>query len=291
MPEAGIVLTHRECCTFDGARLLPGPNRLLINLAADYEPYPPANLHVVQNPMQAYWYRNCHYIPHWPEPGLKPRLPSPRFANITFLGFISQFASELGDPDWGTTLRTLGLNWVPRIESFQYNDPAHYRIGDGSWSDLSDIDSVVAVRQFTPYPTFDHKPPSKLINCWLAGIPAILGAESAYRSLYRTELDYIEVHSKEEVVEALVRLKGNPDLRSAVVENGLKRSREFCAGAVAERWIHFLEDVAIPTYYSWVGMSKAAQKMSLVGARISNGIDRARRKISVPTGPPMRRNA
>lgn len=291
LPESGIVLTHRECCTFDGSRLLPSPNRLLINLAADYELYSAANLHVVQNPTQAYWFRNCHYITHWPQPGLKPRLPSPRFANISFLGYVSQFASELGDPEWGSTLQKLGLNWAPRIEAFQYNDPAYYRIGDGAWSDLSEIDAVVAVRQFTSYPTFDHKPPSKLINCWLAGIPAILGAESAYRSLYRTELDYIEVHSKEEVVEALVRLKDNPDLRSAMTENGLKRSGEFRAEAVAERWIRFLEDVAIPTYYSWIGMSRSAQKISLVEARISNAMSRARRKISIPTGPPRRLNA
>lgn len=290
-PEAGIVLTYGEHHVSCDTRLFPGRNRLLIDVAGDIDLYLPANLHVVQNPTQAFWFRNCHYIPLWPQPGLKPRLPSPRFANVSFLGYVTQFASDLRGPDWGDRLRNLGLNWVLRSEVFQYNNPAHYRIGDGPWSDLTEIDAVVAVRQFTSYPTFDHKPPSKLINCWLAGIPAILGAESAFRSLYRTELDYFEVHSKEEVVEALVRLKEKPDLRSAMVENGLKRSRELNAEALTERWIRFLEDVAIPTYYSWVGMSKAAQKMSLVDVRISNAITRARRKISIPTGPPRGRNA
>ena len=37
------------------------------------------------------------------------------------------------------------------------------------------------------------KPPSKLFNSWLAGVPAVLGHESAYRAERRSDLDYIEV--------------------------------------------------------------------------------------------------
>jgi hypothetical protein len=288
LPDDGIVLTHRECCTFDGAKLLPDRRRLLINLAADQALYPSANLQVVQNPVQAYWYKNCYYIPLWPEPGLRARVPSSRFKNISFMGMISQFASELGSEEWSSTLRQLGLNWAPRIETFQFNDPADYRIGDGAWTDLSEIDAVVAIRQFTSYPTFDQKPPSKLINCWLAGIPAILGAESAYRTLYRSELDYIEAHSKEEVIAALIQLRDNPDLRAAMAENGFRRSREVSAEATVQRWIRFLEDVAIPSYNSWTRLSKTMQQVSIADSRISNFAARLRRKISTPTRPPKK---
>jgi hypothetical protein len=285
MPGDGIVLTHRECCTFDGARLLPDRRRLLINLASDHPLYPLANLQVVQNPVQAYWYKNCYYIPHWPEPGLKARLPSPRFENVSFLGFASQFAPELGAEEWSKRLRQLGFNWAPRIETFQYNDPQSYRIGDGAWTDLTEIDAVVAIRQFTSYPTFDRKPPSKLINCWLAGIPAILGAESAYRALYRSRLDYIEVHSTEEAMAALVQLRDDPDLRAAMAQNGLVRSREFTAKETVRRWIRFLEEVAIPSYNSWTGLSKAMQQVSIADSLISSLASRLRRKISTRTGP------
>lgn len=286
LPDDGIVLTHREFCTFDGARLVPGRRRLLINLAADQALYPFANLQVVQNPVQAYWYKNCYYIPHWPEPGLKARVPSSRFENISFMGMISQFTPELGSEEWSKTLRQLGLSWVPRIETFQYDDPASYRIGDGRWADLTEIDAVVAIRQFTSYPTFDQKPASKLVNCWLAGIPAILGAESAYRALYRSELDYIEAHSKEEVIAALTKLKDNPGLREAMAQNGLIRSREFSAEAVVQRWIRFVEDVAIPTYNSWTGLSRAMQQASIADSRILSFAARVRRKISTRTRPP-----
>jgi hypothetical protein len=147
---------------------------------------------------------------------------------------------------------------------------------------------VVAIRQFTPYPTFDQKPPSKLINCWLAGIPAILGAESAYRALYRSELDYIEAHSKEEVIAALIQLRDNTDLRSSMAENGFIRSREVSAEATVQRWIRFLEDVAIPSYNSWTRLSKTMQQVSIADSRISNFAARLRRKISTPTRPPKK---
>jgi hypothetical protein len=259
---------------------MPGRRRLLINLAADIGLYPWANLQVVQNPTLVFWQRNCHYLPLWPQPGLKSRIPSGRFKNISFLGAPSQFASEFGKEEWNSRVNSLGLIWIPRIESFQYNDSEKYRMNDSSWTDLTEIDAVVAVRRFTKYPAFDHKPPSKLVNCWLAGIPAILGAESAYRALYRSELDYIEVHSPEEVLAALVRLRDNPRLREAMIANGARRSKEVCNDAIMQRWIQFLEGVAIPSYHCWVAMSAMAQKMWLAENRCSMMMNRLRRKIS-----------
>jgi hypothetical protein len=35
----------------------------------------------------------------------------------------------------------------------------------------------------------------KLYNCWHAGVPAVLGAESAFRANRRSDLDYLEVQS------------------------------------------------------------------------------------------------
>lgn len=52
------------------------------------------------------------------------------------------------------------------------------------WRDYREADVVVAVR---PFDSSLHaaKPPSKLINAWLAGVPALLGAEAA-RSFRRS---------------------------------------------------------------------------------------------------------
>ncbi len=280
LPDDGIVVTHRECCTFGDSRLLPDRRRFLIAITADYEPYLYANLQIVQNPAQAYWYKNCHFLLHWPEPGVKPRLPSPRFKNISYMGFISQVAPELRTEEWARQVQNLGLNWSPRVEGFHFDDVSDYQFGDGSWNDLSEVDAVVAVRRFSPHSTFDHKPASKLVNCWLAGIPAILGAESAYRALRKSELDYIEVHSKEEVIEALVKLRDHPELRTAMIENGLQRSKEVNADATVRRWMRFLDEVAIPSYYYWVDTPRIMQIVSIADNRMSYLANRLRRKMS-----------
>ena len=44
----------------------------------------------------------------------------------------------------------------------------------------------------------------------IAGVPALLGCESAYQAERRNEYDYFEVHSADEVLETLLRLRGDP---------------------------------------------------------------------------------
>src|ERR1035441_1115704 len=184
LPEEGIVLAHRECMAVDEQHVTPGPKRLLVNLAADLGLYSPANLQVVQNPTQARFFVNCHWICHWPEPGLIPRDPSKgeRFQNVAYVGNEKSLAPELRNQDWSARLADLGFNWIPKTGEFRYDDPSTYRIG-GVWTDYSDIDVMCAVRCFLPRSAraaFDHKPPTKLVNAWIAGVPAILGHESAF---------------------------------------------------------------------------------------------------------------
>jgi hypothetical protein len=73
-----------------------------------------------------------------------------------------------------------------------------------------------------------------------------------------------------------------------MAENGFRRSREVSAEATVQRWIRFLEDVAIPSYNSWTRLSKTMQQVSIADSRISNFAARLRRKISTPTRPPKK---
>jgi hypothetical protein len=266
LPDDGIVLMHRECCSYKGANVQPSRRRFIINIAGDYGHYSSANLQVVQNPAQAYRFKNCHFIPLWPQPGLQPRRPSERFSNIVYYGETEWLAGELKDGNWATQLARNGLNWLSGSKS--------------KWWDYTEVDAVVAVRRFTSNPTFDHKPPSKLVNCWLAGVPAILGAESAYRALYKNQLDFIEVHSADETLEALFQLKNNPDRRALMIENGFKRSIEFTPQAIVQRWIRFLDEVAVPYYQYWIDMSRSMQHLSVMDSRWSNVAGRARRLLA-----------
>lgn len=266
LPEDGIIVMHRHSCDYGGINVQAGRRRLIVSVAGDYGHYHPANLNVVQNWAQAQWFKRCFFLPHWPQPGLRPRVPSERFRNVAYYGERDWLADELQSDKWEDAIRAMDLEWNPGTRR--------------SWEDYTEVDAVVAVRRFTARAAYDHKPPSKLINCWLAGVPAILGAESAYRSLRRSELDFIEVHSPRDALDALRELKQDPGLRSAMVENGLRRASDYSVAAVTQRWIYFLNDVAVPCYHHWVSLSPHKQRLSTYESRLSVVAGRAWRLLA-----------
>ncbi|MET0656934.1 MAG: hypothetical protein ABW110_02105, partial [Steroidobacteraceae bacterium] len=83
---------------------------------------------------------------------------------------------------------------------------------------------------------------TKLYNAWLAGVPAILGPEIAYRHLRRSELDYIEVNSAAEALEAIERLRSDHLLYQAMIDNGVRRAEEFTVGRLTREWTSLLFD-------------------------------------------------
>lgn len=91
------------------------------------------------------------------------------------------------------------------------------------WNDFSETDLVLAVRP----PSGDlhlRKPATKLCNAWLAGVPAMLGPESAYRSLRRDELDFIEVGARAEAEAAVLRMLQEPARYASMRERASERA-------------------------------------------------------------------
>jgi hypothetical protein len=78
------------------------------------------------------------------------------------------------------------------------------------------------------------------VNCWHAGVPAILGDEIAFQKLKGSDLDYIEAATPQQVKEALIRLKADPQLRQRMVENGQIRAVDYTHDAITKRWIDLL---------------------------------------------------
>jgi hypothetical protein len=99
------------------------------------------------------------------------------------------------------------------------------------WPDFRTVDAVLAVRP-AACPRRDSKPATKLCNAWLAGVPALLSPEVAYRELRRSPLDYLEVAGPEEAKGAVDRLLAEPGLYQRMVANGRERAAEVTGGAV-----------------------------------------------------------
>jgi hypothetical protein len=177
-------------------------------------------------------------IPLWPQPGLVPRdaARGSTIRRIAYKGFTGNLHGGFLDAEWPRFLARLDIEW--QRDAVPYDGPQE-RPSATRWNDFRDCDLVLAVRP----PARDlhvHKPATKLYNAWLAGVPAILGVEYAYRELRRNELDYIEVSSVAEAKQAVDRLVREPDRYLAMVENGRIRAREFTPEAIRALWTDLL---------------------------------------------------
>ncbi len=180
-----------------------------------------------------------HHIPFWNQPGLRPRDPErgDRFETVAFFGNPFELDPALRGPEWARALDDMGLKWSMPC-------PA-------AWNDYRSVDAVVAARQFDYPGGWLWKPATKLFNAWLAGVPAVVGPESAYRAERRSDLDFLEASTPAEAASALARLRDDPALRQSMVDNGHRRTPEVSDEGFTRRWRRFIEDDAIPAYQRW----------------------------------------
>jgi hypothetical protein len=269
----GVVITHTDFLPRRGGDNDPPWDRpgkferwmsstFVVCYQADRPRHPYAHLHVVQNGEDANRYGTrrlarwaqlrLHYIPLWTQPNLLARADErgDEFGNVTYFGIEGELDPSLREPAWRERLHDEGFNFTVA--------PAE------SWSDYRDVDVVLAARSFTYPGAWYLKPPSKLFNAWLAGVPAILGRESAYRAERRSELDFIEVVSREHVEDALVRLRDDLRLRKAMVENGHTRAEGVSDDAITAQWIRFIENEVTPAYNAWKASSSSRRVWATV---------------------------
>lgn len=185
-----------------------------------------------------------HYLPLWPQPGLVPRdsQRGSQLKNVAFFGRPINLAEPFRNPGFAAQLHTLGMNF--RFSALESGED--YRC----WSNYREVDVILAVRNNTAY-DLSIKPPSKLINAWIAGCPAILGPEPAFQQLRQSELDFIEVRSAAEAIEAIQYLHDNPAVFLDMVENGRKRAQAFLPQQLAQQWRDLLAGPVASGYEAW----------------------------------------
>ena len=192
---------------------------------------------------------NDHFLPHWPQPIMIPRdkTRGARVENLDFKGHPRNLIKPFKTQEFLHSLHGIGVQFLFERELNQPPEPHNQYL---SWADYSQSDVILAVRNLTEY-DFGLKPAVKLVNAWLAGVPALLGPEPAYQDLRKSELDYIEVTTADEVLRELQRLQRNPDLYQAMIKNGQERFKECSTEVVAQAWWEFFNKLVNPSFEHW----------------------------------------
>ena len=265
LPDEGVVIAHGD---FLPPALAPSARRLIVEIKPDRPLQCQfANMVVVQNssdPIRQWPLRmlvQSVAVPYWPQPGLIPRDASrgDRFENVGFMGRSQNFLEEAASLASGLAAR--GLNWmVMPMER---------------WHDYRDLDAVVAVRppvhglpsDAVPFQAANRKPASKLVNAWLAGVPAVLSPDDAFRQVRTSSLDYLEAESVADVLTRVDQLRHDAVLRREMIANGLERGAEFSRIHVTRRWLEVLQSQVLPAYLEWT--SSPARRAAFYASRRS----------------------
>jgi hypothetical protein len=215
----------------------------VVAIIADGFPDSRASVTVVQNRSQAPFCPNPCFIPHWPQPDLQRR-NAQRADRV-------EVAAYFGDPhNLPPEIRQLPLSGISQAGvRFNLKPPSE-------WHDYSDTDVVIAIRDRRG-PWMGCKPATKLYNAWLAGVPAIVGNESAYLDEGTDGLDFLVAESGKRMVEHLRTLRDNPGLYRVLRRRASERSEEHGFQSRAVAWDSLMGNVA-EFYSSGSDRSKAA---------------------------------
>jgi hypothetical protein len=260
IPREGITLAHSD---FWPPNLRPSRLQFFVEIKPDRDKQlASAQFTIVQSPHDALLLddvgKTVAYISYWPQPSLMHRDPR-RGTLIERAAFIGNPESFITKPKSLTShLSKMGVSFsMPR------------RV---AWNDYTEVDIVIAVREKTTFHRstsgrprvrdshrfVGRKPPNKLVNAWLAGVPAILSPDPSFQDARRSHLDFIEAEDLEQIVAAVKMLKGDSELYRTMANNGRLRAREYDADAVVAQWRELMDHSIKPAYFEWraAGRSK-----------------------------------
>jgi hypothetical protein len=240
IPDSGIAVVS----TGDYRKVLrhrwQSTGALIAVARGSHRRIPPfADAVIVQNPVEADGTRSF-FMAHWPQPGLMPRDPTrgTRIESAAFKGFPTNLDTAFQSTQWLEFLRGQGIEWLHDTVPYADRQTDTRRL---QFPDYRHVDLIVAVRPESPK-MYPDRPATKLVNAWLAGVPAILGPELAYRALRQDPLDYIEVTNVAEAKAAVLKLLREPELYLAMVAHGRQRGQEFAPDRVVRLWQELLFD-------------------------------------------------
>lgn len=229
-----MCVSHRDClnCFLDGSF-----RSFVVGVRADRPPLFNCNLVVVQNPL-GLENHDTVFLPFWPQPGIKPRgrERGTRIERMAYLGRAGSAPRWYTDPSFHDALRALGVQ---------------FEVREADWRSYHDVDLVLACRDDTPT-LLAHKPASKLVNAWLAGVPALLSPEPAFLHLRQQEDDFCIVRGPEDVLAAVAALQADPARYQRMIQRGTKRGAQWDRPQVIAAWMRLLTGRARREYELWL---------------------------------------
>jgi hypothetical protein len=183
---------------------------------------------IVPNPSGVVDRRTC-WLPLPPQRGMVARRPERRgrVRTLALKTGTPNVPDELRDPELAGALDALGVTL--RLDE---RPP--------TWPDFADVDLVLCTRRMRPEwdadAAFARKPPTKLINAWVAGCIPLVYPEVSHLDLVRPGIDALVVRSPDEVVATVAALQTDPALVARLECGVAARGAEFAMDRVLDRW-------------------------------------------------------
>ncbi len=217
---------------------------------------------MIQHPWQ-------RWLPPLPQRGLIPRRPERygRIRSLAWKGNPPGVHPDLLSPRWLEALEARGVRWW-------LDAPGHTDGSDQAWHDFAEVDAVLCVRTPEQIERFGAaKPPTRLINAWVAGSIPFAGPEPAYLELASQSEDALFIDSPWACLELIDRLNADPRTITAIEERCRIRAEEFSLQSVVARWRDALLDAAdevqVGIGHSWTRSTQIAMQRSAIVAQLA----------------------
>lgn len=237
LPPGGVVFVSSY--SVPGLRL-PG-ELYVVSLLADGFVHPRPDFTVVQNAEQLPFCAGGSFMPHWPEPSLRPRDRSrgTTISRMAYFGNLRNLAPAFADPSFARELRArTGVTFAtPAIES---------------WGDYREVDLALSLRARGLRVWHGCKPATKLYNAWLAGVPLVGDLESAMANVAVPGLDYVLGADRPGVLEAVAGLVAAPERYNGFLSRAEQRAADHRPQRLDARW------AALVDFVEWAARGRVA---------------------------------
>jgi hypothetical protein len=296
----GLIITALECIAYHTVGIRPGdafalnraalrvPRVVFIRINVPYSIPTPryAGVVVASNLATATGPRD-RWLPFLPQRGLRPREPErgTRIASVGLKAFPENVPDYVRDGSLQAALRPMDVRVRVDTEA-------------ALWPDFAELDAVICDHRSLPKidgGSLAHKPPTKLINAWCAGVVPIVASESAYLDLARDGRDSVLAEGLDGTVAAVTRLCSEPHSAEALFAGIRERTREFATERILEQWEELLWGGDVAPH----GAEAVAAMAELAGSEVRARTVRfgrrtrrhAKRTLRRLVGPAIRRGA